>query len=139
MIVERVFYFDMAHMLDGHDGKCNNLHGHTYKVIVAIAGSLIISGPKEGMVVDFSNLKQSVKENVIDKMDHSFIYNQKNVNEAKIADLLKTMNKKTYKLNGRSTAENIAKEIFDKVSVNQKVQSVKVYETANSCAEYFGE
>ena len=67
------FTFDMAHMLDGHDGKCQNLHGHTYILQVEISGSLKESGAKKGMVMDFSDLKNIVKTHILDKMDHAFI------------------------------------------------------------------
>ena len=55
--VSKEFSFDMAHLLDGHDGKCQNLHGHTYKLQVEITGHLITHGAKKSMVMDFSDLK----------------------------------------------------------------------------------
>ncbi len=45
--IAKEFSFDMAHMLDGHDGKCQNLHGHTYKLQVEVAGELFQEGAKE--------------------------------------------------------------------------------------------
>ena len=50
--IAKEFSFDMAHMLDGHDGKCKNLHGHTYKLQVEVSGKLVAEGAKRGMVVD---------------------------------------------------------------------------------------
>lgn len=46
--VSKEFSFDMAHILDGHDGKCRNLHGHTYKLQVEVSGDLYQQGPKKG-------------------------------------------------------------------------------------------
>ena len=74
--VSKEFSFDMAHLLDGHDGKCQNLHGHTYKLQVEVCGNLYASGAKQGMVIDFSDLKSIVKRAVLDPMDHAFIYDQ---------------------------------------------------------------
>ena len=81
------FTFDMAHMLDGHDGKCQNLHGHTYILQVEISGSLKESGAKKGMVMDFSDLKNIVKTHILDKMDHAFIYDTSSQRETQVADL----------------------------------------------------
>lgn len=67
------FTFDMAHMLDGHDGKCQNLHGHTYILQVEVSGSLHPNGAKKEMVMDFADLKDIVKIHILDKMDHAFI------------------------------------------------------------------
>ena len=55
--VSKEFSFDMAHLLDGHDGKCQNLHGHTYKLQVEITGHLITHGAKKSMVMDFSDFR----------------------------------------------------------------------------------
>ena len=72
--IAKEFNFDMAHMLDGHDGKCKNLHGHTYKLQVEVAGELVADGAKRGMVMDYADLKAIVKTHILDPMDHAFIY-----------------------------------------------------------------
>ena len=59
--IAKEFSFDIAHMLDGHDGKCKNLHGHTYRLQVEVGGPLHASGPKAGMVMDYADLKDIVK------------------------------------------------------------------------------
>ena len=79
--ISKEFSFDMAHLLDGHDGKCQNLHGHTYKLQVEISGDLYESGAKKAMVIDFSDLKSIVKKVILDPMDHAFIYDQTNERE----------------------------------------------------------
>ena len=86
--VSKEFSFDMAHLLDGHDGKCQNLHGHTYKLQVEVAGDLLVDGAKKSMVMDFSDLKVVVKKAILDPMDHAFIYDQTSERESKIAMLL---------------------------------------------------
>ena len=65
----REFEFDSAHHLDWHDGKCKNLHGHTYKLRVYAKGEL----NENGVVQDFGDLKQLVNEVVVDKYDHTYL------------------------------------------------------------------
>ena len=70
MIVGKEFTFDAAHFLPDYQGKCANLHGHTYRLRVEIKGDLDI---ETGMVVDFGDLKQIVKDAVVDKLDHTLL------------------------------------------------------------------
>lgn len=113
--VSKEFSFDMAHLLDGHDGKCQNLHGHTYKLQVEITGHLITHGAKKSMVMDFSDLKSIVKKSILDPMDHAFIYDQTSKRESKIAILLEELQSKTFGVNFRSTAEEMARFIFHRL------------------------
>jgi len=71
--VTKEFSFDCAHMLTGHEGPCKNLHGHTYKLQVEVTSYSGVQeeGPSKGMIVDFKDLKQIVKELIVDKLDHS--------------------------------------------------------------------
>lgn len=115
MKITKIFTFDSSHMLDGHDGKCQNLHGHTYSLEITVAGSLIENSAKAGMVMDFADLKSIVKQSVIDPFDHAFIYHGDNERESKIAALLEGWNMKTLRLNRRTTAENIAVEIYQRL------------------------
>ena len=59
MIVRRAFDFEAAHRLPGHPGKCRRLHGHSYRLIVGVGGRV---DETTGMVIDFSDLKKSIKE-----------------------------------------------------------------------------
>lgn len=83
--ISKEFSFDMAHLLDGHDGKCQNLHGHTYKLQVEIADTLHQCGAKKAMVIDFADLKAVVKKAVLEPLDHAFIYDENSERESKIA------------------------------------------------------
>ena len=66
--------FDSAHFLKGYDGKCRNLHGHRWRVVVEIAADqLKDEGQTRGMLVDFSDLKNAL-EDICDDFDHSLIY-----------------------------------------------------------------
>lgn len=132
------FTFDMAHMLDGHDGKCQNLHGHTYILQVEISGNLHPNGTKKGMVMDFADLKDIVKIHILDKMDHAFIYDTTSEREVQVADLLNQLNSKTYGIATRTTAEEMTRHIFNvlKIEANLPVSLIRLWETPSSYCEY---
>ncbi len=140
MNITKIFTFDSSHMLDGHDGKCQNLHGHTYTLEITVAGELIQGGAKDGMVMDFTDLKAAVKEQITDPFDHAFIYDGSNERESQIAALLEGWQMKTLRLNRRTTAENMTVEMYGRLKrAGLNVCRVKLWETPTSCAEYTGE
>lgn len=137
MKIVKIFTFDSAHLLDGHDGKCKNLHGHTYKLEVEVSGDLIPTGPKEGMVLDFADLKAIVKKHILDLMDHAFLYNRLNEREQAIASLLEGWGMKTYALEQRTTAEVMSRHIF--YILRQQglpVSRIRLWETPSSYSDY---
>lgn len=136
--ISKEFSFDMAHLLDGHDGKCQNLHGHTYKLQVEIQGDLHQSGAKKSMVVDFSDLKSMVKKAILDPMDHAFIYDETSERERKIAQLLQELDSKTFGVPFRTTAEELARFIFKRLKEEEKlaVSAIRLWETPTSFCEY---
>ncbi|OOF38105.1 6-carboxytetrahydropterin synthase QueD [Rodentibacter mrazii] len=136
--ISKEFSFDMAHLLDGHDGKCQNLHGHTYKLQVEISKDLVHCGAKKSMVMDFSDLKNIVKKAVLDPMDHAFIYDQTSERESKIAALLQELNSKTFAVPFRTTAEEMARFIFKRLKYDEKlaVSAIRLWETPTSFCEY---
>jgi len=67
--ITKIFEFDASHQLSWHEGKCSNLHGHTYKLEVTVSGKL----NKNGIVLDFGELKEIVNENVINILDHKHL------------------------------------------------------------------
>ncbi|MDO5639310.1 MAG: 6-carboxytetrahydropterin synthase QueD [Neisseria sp.] len=139
MKITKIFTFDSSHMLDGHDGKCQNLHGHTYTLEVTVSGSLIDGGAKDGMVMDFTDLKAAVKRSIIEPFDHAFIYHANNERERQIAALLEGWQMKTLPLERRTTAENMCVEMYRRLqNENIKVCRLKLWETPTSCAEYEG-
>lgn len=135
--IAKEFSFDMAHMLDGHDGKCKNLHGHTYTLQVEICGELHSTGAKSGMVMDYSDLKKVVKSHILDQMDHAFIYDSTSEKECKVAELLNILESKTFGIPARTTAEQMAKYIFDTLTqVGLPVSLIRLWETPTSYCEY---
>lgn len=69
MLIAKEFTFDSAHRLPGYKGLCANLHGHTYKVIICLNGKI----KKDGMVIDFSLLKEKVKGKALQFLDHKLL------------------------------------------------------------------
>ena len=70
MRVKVTFDFEAAHVLPHHKGKCKNLHGHSYRLIVSVERP--ISGDS-GMAIDFADLKQIVRQKVVDRLDHTYV------------------------------------------------------------------
>ncbi|WP_273397797.1 6-carboxytetrahydropterin synthase QueD [Actinobacillus porcinus] len=134
--VSKEFSFDMAHILDGHDGKCQNLHGHTYKLQVEVSGDLVAEGAKKGMVVDFTDVKRIVKETILDPMDHAFIYDTTSERECKIASLLNELNSKTFGIPVRTTAEEMARFMFNRLKDQLPISAIRLWETPTSFCEY---
>jgi len=120
--------FDAAHFLTNYDGKCHNIHGHRWRVVLNIKGE-----PKNGMVIDFNDIKKNLK-NECDYFDHTFIVQKDSLNK-ELFDLLS----KDFLLREvpfRTTAENFAKYFFNKLNSKYEVYEVAVYETPNNCARY---
>ncbi|MBL4694419.1 6-carboxytetrahydropterin synthase QueD [Candidatus Gracilibacteria bacterium] len=106
------FRFAASHFLTKYHGKCENLHGHNYKIIVTIEGPV----KEDGMVLDFKLLKEAVNKNVIDLLDHSHLN-----------DTL-----------DNPSAENLAVWIWDKIKDHLPLKKIAVYETDDYLAEYDG-
>ena len=70
MQIRKSFTFEAAHVLPHHPGKCARLHGHSYRLEVALEGPLQPTGPAAGMVEDFEALSRVVEETVIEALDH---------------------------------------------------------------------
>lgn len=117
MILIKEFEFDAAHNLTQYHGKCERLHGHTYKLVVKLEGEI----GKEGMIFDFLELKKLVKDKIINRFDHSYL------NE----------------IMSQPTAENIAifawNELENEIKrENCRLFEVEVWETKTSGIAYRG-
>ena len=128
--------FDAAHFLKGYKGKCSNLHGHRWRVVIEVRGDhLIFDGQLRDMIVDFKTLKKDLKE-VTDYFDHSLIYEEGSLKPSTVA-ALKEENFRLVTVHGRPTAENLAAFFC---SMMQKkgydVYEAAVYETPDNCAVY---
>ena len=129
--------FDAAHFLHGYEGKCSNIHGHRWRVIVSVCKEeLEKDGCKRGMLVDFGDLKEDVKE-AVDYFDHALIIEEGTLKE-KTYEALCEEGFHIINLSFRPTAENLAKYFYDTIAKKgYKVKKAIVYETPNNCAEYF--
>lgn len=116
--VSKEFTFDAAHHLFNYEGKCKSLHGHTYRLQIAVSGFL----DDRGMAIDFGDLKTIYKEHLEPRLDHRYL------NET-----LPYMN---------TTAENMVYWIYQEVALHLpkerglQVESVRLYETPTSYAEF---
>ncbi|MDE6026157.1 MAG: 6-carboxytetrahydropterin synthase QueD [Lachnospiraceae bacterium] len=128
--------FDSAHFLKGYEGKCSNIHGHRWTVEILVCGeTLEESGSNRGMVVDFSKLKDDVKE-VVNSFDHCLIIEKGSLKEKTLESLLEE-NFKVVQLDFRPTAENFSKYFYDLIyNKGYMVKECTVYETPNNCATY---
>ena len=110
--------FSAAHQLRSYSGKCENLHGHNWKVEVAVGSKKLNS---IGLAFDFKELKEILKQ-VLEKLDHTFL------------------NELPYFKKYNPTSENIAKWIYDEIgkviTKNVKLIKVTVFESDNSYATY---
>ena len=132
--VTKTVKFDAAHILTNHQGLCKNLHGHTYRVDVSVTQA---ADDDRDMVIDFKDLKGIAREVICDRFDHAFIYNTASEGECEIAAVVEKNGMRTVAIPFRSTAENLAKMFFDELKSRiPGLSSVKVWETADSCAEF---
>ena len=132
--VTKTVRFDAAHILTNHQGLCKNLHGHTYRVDISVTQA---EGDTKDMVIDFKDLKRVATETICDRFDHAFVYNTESEGEREIAAVVEKHGMRTVAIPFRSTAENLAKMFYAQLKEKiPGVSSVKVWETADSCAEY---
>ena len=140
--ITKKFRFEAAHALYGYDGKCKNIHGHNYNLFVTIIGSPVKddSNVKYGMVMDFGDLKKIVNSEIVDKFDHSVIFN-KNSPHKELADELIKNGHKVILANYQPTIEEMvidfANRISSKLPPEIKLHCLKLEETETSYSEWF--
>jgi 6-pyruvoyltetrahydropterin/6-carboxytetrahydropterin synthase len=140
--ITKKFRFEAAHALYGYDGKCKNIHGHNYNLFVTIIGTPVKddSNVKYGMVMDFGDLKKIVNSEIIDKFDHSVIFN-KNSPHKELADELNKNGHKVILADYQPTIEEMvidfANRISSKLPSEIKLHCLKLEETETSYSEWF--
>ena len=132
MKIAKEFRWEMGHRLPDHFGKCKNIHGHSYKMLVEFSGEL----DKRGMIIDYYDVEKIINP-VIEKLDHAFMVNK---NDKVVLDFLEKMDSKRVVVDFESTAENICKYLLNEVSKtslpeNVKEIKVRVQETTKDYAE----
>lgn len=139
--ITKQFNFETGHALFGYDGKCRNVHGHSYKLSVTVIGRPITdtSHVKLGMVIDFGDLKKIVKEEIVDKFDHATVFN-KNTPHVELAKELTERGHNVILADYQPTSENMvidfAKKIKARLPENINLFSLKLQETDTSFAEW---
>lgn len=140
--ITKEFTFETGHALYGHDGKCKNIHGHSYKLSVTVLGNPVLdcNDPKFGMIMDFSDLKKIVKEEIVDRFDHATIFN-KNTPHIELANNLKSLGHNVVLVDYQPTSEMLVTDFADKIKnrlpKNIKLFSLKLRETASCYAEWY--
>lgn len=135
-ILKNEIQFDAAHYLSGYDGKCSNIHGHRYRVVVELASdTLQADGPQRGMVADFGDVKALLKQ-LAEQYDHKLFIEDNQDGRAVAAALAQIPNQFAVLLVPyRPTAEEMSRSFYQQIKdAGYPVYSVEVFETpVNSC------
>ncbi|HEX2920431.1 MAG TPA: 6-carboxytetrahydropterin synthase [Bacteroidales bacterium] len=141
--VTKEFHFEMAHVLWNYDGPCRNVHGHSYRLFVTIAGTPVDNpdNPKDGMVIDFADLKKIVRKEIVAVFDHSVVIN--NRYEKHKLEVFSTLFGNVVAVDYQPTCENLVADFANRISVQlpagTRLFCLKLYETATSYAEWFAD
>ena len=137
--ITKEFRFEGAHALPGYDGKCRNIHGHSYLMYVTVKGENLngTNSPKEGMVVDFKQLKAIVNENIVDVLDHALIMHA----ASPLSQELALAYPNVIMVDFQPSTENLicwfAQVLSGKLPQGVELFSIRLYETAGSFAEWY--
>ena len=140
--ITKQFTFEAGHALYGYDGKCKNLHGHSYKLFVTVIGSPIADpkNVKYGMVLDFGDLKRIVNEEIVDVFDHATVFN-KNTPHLELANELIKRDHHVLLTDYQPTTEMMVIDFADKLKKRLpktiKLHAIKLQETDSSFAEWY--
>ncbi len=136
------FSFEAAHALEGYDGACRHIHGHSYRLFVTVVGEPNgdVASPKYGMVLDFGELKRIVNEQIVDRLDHALVL-ARNVSTEGVVESLRGVYDNILLCDYQPTCENMLIEFADRISrelpCGVELHSLKLHETAKSYAEWF--
>jgi 6-pyruvoyltetrahydropterin/6-carboxytetrahydropterin synthase len=139
--VTKEFSFEMAHALWNYDGPCKNVHGHSYRLFVTLSGVPVDDpgNPKNGMVIDFTDLKNIVSEEIINVFDHAVtVYGNY---DRERTETFKKMFGNTVVVDYQPTCENLVADFAARIRKhlrdNIRLHSLRLYETATSYAEWY--
>lgn len=129
--------FDSAHFLAGYDGKCGNLHGHRWRVLLTVQSETLREDRQQkGMCVDFAELKKDLRTE-LDALNHVLIIEQGSLRESTMK-ALQEEKFQVVEMPFRPTAENFARYFYELFTLKgYPVAKVEVYETPNNSAVYF--
>jgi 6-pyruvoyltetrahydropterin/6-carboxytetrahydropterin synthase len=136
--ITKIFHFEMAHAIYGYEGKCKNIHGHSYELHVSVCSATGNRDyiPAPGFVVDFSEIKKIVTKTVIEKFDHKLLLSETFLS---VNPSLNTQeNLVSWQM--EPTVENMLVFMMKTISASfpssLKLSALKLYETKNSYAEW---
>ena len=139
--ITKQFSFETGHALYGYDGKCKNIHGHSYQLFVTVIGKPISNSDhvKFGMVIDFSDLKKIIKEEIVDVFDHATVIN-KNTPHVELAKELADRGHDVILVDYQPTSEmmviDFAEKIKNRLPNTIKLHALKLQETTTCYAEW---
>lgn len=136
------FSFETAHALEGYDGPCREIHGHSYRLFVTVAGQPVddASDPKYGMVMDFGELKKIVNDLIVSRYDHALVI-RSSQRSAELMTCLGEHFSHILEMPYQPTCENMvadfARMIAPHLPSGVDLVSIKLHETATSFAEWY--
>ncbi|HZV54501.1 MAG TPA: 6-carboxytetrahydropterin synthase QueD [Rhodocyclaceae bacterium] len=143
MLITRRLEFDAGHRIPDHQSQCRHLHGHRYAIEITLSGTVLEATgvPENGMIMDFSRVKQLAKEHVVDVWDHAFLVHRGDATV--VAFLASLPDHKTVVLDAVPTAENLARTAFSILDPKYRatygnhlrLEQVRIYETPNCWAD----
>lgn len=143
MRITRRLEFDAGHRIPNHKSQCRHVHGHRYALEITLSGEIVATAgvSDEGMVMDFGDVKEIAKRQVVDAWDHAFlVYSGDKV----VMEFLRSMpDHKTVVMDVVPTAENLALAAFrlldpayrDVYGNELRLERVRLYETPNNWAD----
>lgn len=135
-ILKNEIQFDTAHYLSGYEGKCSNIHGHRYRLVVELASeTLQQEGQQRGMVADFRDVKSMLRQ-IAKQYDHKLLVEDNEDGRAVAAQLNALPNQfAIVMVPYRPTAEEMSRDIYGQIKqAGYPVYSVELFETPqNSC------
>ena len=140
--ITKQFTFETGHALYGYDGKCKNVHGHSYTLDVTVIGLPIADHThvKYGMVIDFGDLKKIVNKEIVDVFDHATVFN-KNTPHVDLARELSDRGHDVILVDYQPTSEMMVIDFAEKIKKllpkHIQLHSLKLQETQTSYAEWF--
>ena len=138
------FSFEAAHALEGYDGPCREIHGHSYRLFVTVKGTPVSDAqdPKYGMVMDFGVLKRIVNEEIVSRFDHALVLKASEAGE----ELFRVLSARfgnivtvSYQPTCENMLEDFAARIASRLPEGVMLHSLRLHETATSFAEWFAE
>ncbi len=143
MLISSKLEFDAGHRIPSHNSQCRHLHGHRYAVEITLSGDIITDEgiAKQGMVMDYSEVKQIAKDALVNKWDHAFLVYSGDVQVLQFLQSIE--DHKTVVLDMPPTAENLALVAFnildnayqDNYGNHLRLEQVRLFETPNCWAD----